>query len=100
MPSRETAAALTEEVRRGIRSALDGFGAATREPSPQHYGRIYVAGWEARNLRMVANIRVAFRERPGARVLAIVGSSHKPWFDGLLAQMQGVDIVDVEKVLE
>lgn len=75
------------------------FGAALRDPSPQHYGRYYVAGWEARNLRMVANIRAAFRERPGARVLSIVGSSHKPWFDSLLGQMQGVDVVDVEDVL-
>jgi len=76
------------------------FGAAMRESSPQHYGQLYVAGWEARNLRMVANIRAAFRERPGARVLSIVGTSHKPWFDSLLGQMQGVNIVDVQKVLQ
>jgi hypothetical protein len=76
------------------------FGAAQRDPSPQRYGRQYVGGWEARNLRMVASIRVAFRDKPGARVLAIVGSSHKPWFDGLLGQMQGVDIVDVQKILK
>jgi hypothetical protein len=75
------------------------FGAALRDPSPQHYGRQYVAGWETRNLRMVSNIHATFRERPGARVLSIVGSSHKPWFDSLLGQMQGVDIVDAEKVL-
>lgn len=76
------------------------FGAAQRDPSPQRYGRQYVGGWEARNLRMVASIRVAFRDKPGARVLSIVGASHKPWFDGLLGQMQGVDIVDVEKILK
>ncbi|HEY6941481.1 DUF5694 domain-containing protein [Dokdonella sp.] len=75
------------------------FGAALRDPSPQHYGQLYVAGWETRNLRMVANIRAAFGARPGARVLSVVGSSHKPWFDALLGRMQGVDIVDVEKVL-
>jgi hypothetical protein len=75
------------------------FGAALREPSPQHYGRLYVAGWETRNLRMVANVRAAFGEHPGAHVLAIVGASHKPWFDKFLGQMQGVDIVDAERVL-
>lgn len=75
------------------------FAAALRDPSPQHFGQLYVAGWETRNLRMVANIRAAFRERPGARVLSVVGSSHKPWFDRLLGQMQGVDVVDAEKVL-
>ena len=75
------------------------FGASMRNASPQRYPQMYVAGWETRNLRMVANIRAAFREHPGARVLSIVGSSHKPWFDSLLGQMQGVDIVDVEQVL-
>lgn len=76
------------------------FGAALRETSSQHYGQLYVAGWETRNLRMVANIRAAFIEQPGARVLSIVGASHKPWFDNLLGQMQGVDIVDAQKLLQ
>ncbi|MBS0226387.1 MAG: hypothetical protein JSS25_08635 [Proteobacteria bacterium] len=76
------------------------FGAALRDPSPQHFGRLYVAGWETRNLRMVANIRAAFAYHPGARVLSIVGSSHKPWLDNFLGQMQGVDIVDAETVLK
>lgn len=75
------------------------FGAALSEPSAQRYGRQYVAGWEARNLRMAANVRVSFRETPGVRVLSIVGASHKPWIDALLGQMQGVDIVDAETIL-
>ena len=73
---------------------------AMKSPSPQRYPQIWVAGWETRNLRMVANIRETFRERPGARVLAIVGMSHKPWFDGWLRQMQGVDVVDALQVLK
>lgn len=76
------------------------FGAALRDASPQRYGRIYVAGWETRNLRMVGNVRAAFRERPDARVLSIVGLSHKPWFDSLLGQMQGVSVIDAEQVLK
>lgn len=76
------------------------FGAALRDPSPQRFGRLYVAGWETRNLRMVANIRAAFAYQPGARVLSIVGSSHKPWFDRFLGQMQGVDIIDAETILK
>lgn len=76
------------------------FGAALRDASPEHYGQRYVAGWEGRNLRMAANIRVAFADHPGARVLSIVGASHKPWLDKLLGQMQGVDIVDAETVLQ
>jgi hypothetical protein len=71
-----------------------------RAVSKEGYPQIWAAGWEIRNLRMVANIRETFRERPGARVLAVVGASHKPWFDSWLGQLQGVDIVDVEKVLK
>lgn len=62
--------------------------AAMRAQSPEGYPQIWVAGWEIRNLRMVANIRETFRERPGARVLSIVGASHKPWFDDWLGQLQ------------
>jgi hypothetical protein len=80
------------------RAEID-FAAALRDPSPQHYGQRYVAGWEIRNLRMVANVRTAFADHPGARVLVVVGASHKPWFDSLLGQMQGVDIVDAQKIL-
>ncbi|TBR36165.1 hypothetical protein EYV96_16355 [Dyella terrae] len=76
------------------------IGAALGDTSPEHFGQMYVAGWESRNLRMVANVHVAFRETPGVRVLSVVGSQHKPWFDSLLGQMQGVEIVDVEKVLQ
>ena len=84
-----------------MRTAIESdFGMALADPSLQHFGQLYVAGWETRNLRMVANVHEAFRDHPGARVLCIVGASHKPWFDGLLGQMQGVDIVDVEKVLQ
>ncbi|HET6805307.1 MAG TPA: DUF5694 domain-containing protein [Frateuria sp.] len=83
-----------------LRTVIEGdFGAALRDTSPQHYGQLYVAGWETRNLRMVASVREAFVERPGARVLSIVGSEHKPWFDGLLGQMQDVDVMNVEQVL-
>lgn len=83
-----------------LRLAIESdFGAALQDPSPERYGRMYVAGWETRNLRMVSAVRAAFRERPGARVLSLVGSSHKPWFDDLLGRMQGVDVVDAEKAL-
>lgn len=74
--------------------------AAMRATSQEGYPQMWVGGWEIRNLRMVANIRETFRERPGARVLSIVGVSHKPWFDVWLGQLQGVDIVDVATVLK
>ena len=75
------------------------FGRALRDTSPQGFGRQYVTGWDLRNLRMVANICATFRDRPGTRVLSVVGASHKPWFDGWLGQLQGVEVVDVEEFL-
>lgn len=71
-----------------------------RSKSAEAYPQMWVGAWEIRNLRMVANIRETFRERPGARVLSIVGASHKPWFDQWLGQLQGVEIVDVNEVLK
>ncbi|UIE45221.1 hypothetical protein KOJCDNHJ_03189 [Xanthomonas citri pv. punicae] len=75
------------------------FRAALSEDSPEHYGYRYVSGWEIRNLRMVSNVRASFAEQPGARVLAVVGAMHKPWFDHWLGQLQDVDIVDAAQVL-
>jgi hypothetical protein len=75
-------------------------GPTMRAKSPEGYPQIWVAGWEIRNLRMAANIRETFRERPGARVVTIVGASHKPWLDDWLGQLQGVDVVGVGEVLK
>ncbi|HET7560876.1 MAG TPA: DUF5694 domain-containing protein [Rhodanobacteraceae bacterium] len=75
------------------------MGGALRDGKPPYYGHMYVAGWEARNLRMAANIVATFRERPGARVLVIVGATHKPWLDKILGQLPGIQIVDAEKIL-
>src|SRR3546814_14542299 len=59
-------------------------------PSPDQVGRRRVALWEVRNLRMVANIREVAARHPGGRVLVIVGSAHKPWFDAYLRMMTAV----------
>jgi hypothetical protein len=75
------------------------YRGAMNKPSPQNYGRIYVAWWEVRNLRMVANIRAAFGNRPGARVLNVVGASHKPYYDAYLSMMSDVQLVDAEAIL-
>ncbi|MET0289753.1 MAG: DUF5694 domain-containing protein [Pseudoxanthomonas sp.] len=75
------------------------FKAAQQDPSPERYGQRYVTAWDVRNLRMVTNIGSAFMDHPGARVLVVVGSQHKAWFDSLISQMQGVDVVDVDDVL-
>ena len=75
-------------------------GPAMRTKSAENYPQMWVAGWEIRNLRMVANIRETFRERPGARVLSIIGASHKPWLDAWLGQLQGIEMVDVAAALK
>lgn len=76
------------------------FAAALREPSPEHDGRRYVAWWETRNLRMVSNIRAACAGSPGARVLSIVGASHKAYFDAYLGMMHDLEIVDTHARLQ
>jgi len=75
-------------------------GTTMRDPSPDRYPQMWVRGWEIRNLRIVANVIETVRERPGARVLSIIGASHKPWFESWLGQFQGVQMVDVEAVLK
>ncbi len=75
------------------------FGAALKDNVPPYYGRQYVAWWETRNLRMVANIRASFGNRPGARVLSIVGMSHKPYYDAYLGMMHEVKLVDPRTIL-
>nr|WP_216666854.1 DUF5694 domain-containing protein [Stenotrophomonas bentonitica] len=75
------------------------FGAALMEPSPQHFGRGYVGYWETRNLRMVANIRDVLGQAPGKRMLAIVGASHKGYYEAYLNQMHDVQLVDATEAL-
>lgn len=75
------------------------FGAAMNEPSPQRFGRHYLGYWETRNLRMTANIREVLGALPGARMLVIVGASHKGYLEAYLQQMHDVRVVDTAAVL-
>lgn len=75
------------------------FGAALVEPSKQQFGRQYVGYWETRNLRMAANIRDILGRYPGTRLLAIVGASHKGYYEAYLNQMHDVQLVDTDVVL-
>lgn len=75
------------------------WGAALIEPSAPAYGRRYVGYWETRNLRMVANIRELLGRAPGTRLVAIVGASHKPYYEAYLHQMRDVNLVDSGPVL-
>ena len=48
---------------------------------------------------MAANIRAAMAEHPGARVLNIVGSSHRPWYESWMRQMSDVELVPLAPFL-
>jgi hypothetical protein len=78
----------------------EDFGHALKDPKPPHHGRTYVAWYEVRNLRMVASIRAAAGNQPGARVLNIVGAAHKPYYDAYLAMMPDIVLADAEAVLK
>jgi hypothetical protein len=75
------------------------FGAQLQDPSPQRFGRRYVGWWETRNLRMVANIREVAARKPGLKLLAIVGASHKPYYERYLAQMHDLRLVPIGPLL-
>lgn len=89
--------AYNERSRAGLVFKSD-FGAALEEPSPQHFGREYVAYWETRNLRMASNIREAIVPI-GIRTLVIVGASHKAYLEAYLNQMHDVHIVNTDGIL-
>lgn len=76
------------------------FRKALQDKTPELYGRQYVAWYETRNLRMVANIRAAFANQPGAHVLNVVGASHKAYYDAYLNMMSDVKIVDAAEILK
>lgn len=75
------------------------FGGALSAPDRELFGRHYVGWWEVRNLRMAANVRQSFVTQPGVRVLNIVGSSHKPWYDAFMGMMSDVEVIDAASAL-
>ena len=81
-------------------SITSDMGRAARDPAPQMYGRQYLSWWENRNLRMAANTRSAFREKPDARVLVIVGATHKGYMDAYLDMMQDARLIDALQFLK
>jgi hypothetical protein len=74
-----------------------GLAAAT--PDANLIARHYVGWWQVRGLRMAANVIEVAANRPGAKVLVIVGSGHKPYFDAYLDQMFDVELINVSSVL-
>jgi hypothetical protein len=75
------------------------MGLAASFPKAQPYGRQYVAWWETRNLRIAANIRSTLQRDPEARVLSIIGATHKGYLDAYLNMMQDIRLIDAEQFL-
>jgi len=75
------------------------FGLAASTPDEDAVARDYLAWWQARGLRMAADVIEAAGNKPGARVLVVVGASHKAYFDAYLDQMHDVALVSVDEVL-
>lgn len=83
---------------RARRAVAGDFGAAAGADVPHNTGRKYLAYWEARNLRMAANIRDVIYD--GNRVLAIVGAGHKAYYERYLGVISDLEIVNIETLLD
>ena len=83
-----------EQVAQIMRS---DFAAAAGARHPGMSGRKYLAYWETRNLRMIANLREVIGAQ--GRVLALVGVSHRPYYDRYLGMTSDVELADLDAVL-
>ena len=75
------------------------FRQALQDEGSEAYGQQYAAWWQARGLRMAANVVEAAAGKPGSRVLVTVGSSHKPYYEAYLDRMHDIDLVSTDTVL-
>lgn len=76
------------------------FKRTMNDNEPEGYGRKYTLDWQARNLRMVSMIVTAAADKPGGKVLSIVGASHKPYYQAYLYQMHDIEVISTDEVLK
>ena len=76
------------------------FKRTMNDSEPEGYGRKYTLDWQARNLRMVSMIVSAAADKPGGKVLSIVGAAHKPYYQAYLHQMHDIEVVSTDEVLK
>lgn len=80
--------------------AINGdFRRAIMDKQSRLYGRVYNSSNQVRNLRMVSNIIAAAANAPGSRVLVVVGSTHKFYFEAYLDLMHDIEVVSTDTVL-
>lgn len=75
------------------------FGAAAQREDNNNVARRYLAWWQSRGLKMAANVVEATARNPSAKVLVLVGASHKSYFDAYLNQMHDFKLVPVNSIL-
>lgn len=75
------------------------FGAAAQRTDSNNIARRYLAWWQSRGLKMAANVVEATARNPSAKVLVLVGASHKTYFDAYLNQMHDFKLIPVNSVL-
>ena len=76
------------------------FAAAAGDASAQRSGRAYLAYWETRNLRMAANIREMLGRTQAKRMLTIVGTAHKAYYERYLGVMSDIEVLEVDALLK
>lgn len=75
------------------------FAMGLADDQGQGVGQAYASWWQVRNLRMVANLVAAASFEQSERTLAIVGASHKSYYDNYLDMMHHVERVDTIEFL-
>ncbi|WP_300528388.1 DUF5694 domain-containing protein [Maricaulis sp.] len=81
------------------RLVANDFGPAATTTENDNISRHYLAWWQSRGLRMAANIVDAASVTPGARILVIVGYSHKAYVEAYLDPMHDFQIIPLDSVL-
>ena len=71
-----------------------------RTELPSGLDRTRLALWDVRNLNIASNVRRVCAKHPGGRVLVIIGASHKPFLDELLAQSLDVTMVQFGSIVD
>ena len=75
------------------------FALGLADDQGQGVGQAYANWWQVRNLRMVANLVAAASFEQSERTLAIVGASHKSYYDNYLDMMHHIERVDTIEFL-
>jgi hypothetical protein len=75
------------------------FATVAKQPDAEGAARAYLAWYQARGLRMAANVVEAAANHPGEKVLVVVGSSHTAYFEAYLDALHDFELVRLGTVI-